>query len=96
MLAVSLQLAAVSGQRLKSVQSCVASAIVSDTGGGTVFGFALGKAYRQLPRNNGNFEQLASNVEWLANRLLDDAVRTNHGLNAPSRWEWRLGMILWI
>jgi hypothetical protein len=56
-----------------------------------MFGFALGKAYRQLPRHNGNFEQLASNVEWLANRLLDEAVRTNYGLNAPSRWEWRLG-----
>jgi hypothetical protein len=36
----------------------------------------LEKAYRQLPPHNGDFERLASNVEWFANGLLNRAAGT--------------------
>jgi hypothetical protein len=56
--------------------------------------FGLGRAYKKLPPHQ-NFAELAANIDAFANHLLDRAVGKNFGgesyLNAPNRWEWKLG-----
>lgn len=58
-----------------------------------MFGSKIGRAYKALPPHQ-NFTELATNIEQLANSLLDQALGSfahEGSLNAPERWEWRLG-----
>ncbi|MGY3487836.1 hypothetical protein ACVW1C_005719 [Bradyrhizobium sp. USDA 4011] len=56
--------------------------------------FGFGRAYTKLPPHH-NFAELADNIDAFASQLLDRAVGKNFGgesyLNAPDRWEWKLG-----
>jgi len=53
----------------------------------------LGRTYRKLPPHR-NLNELATNIERLADALLDKSLGSFAGegyLKAPDRWEWRLG-----
>jgi hypothetical protein len=53
----------------------------------------IGRAYKKLPPHH-NYVELASNIEKLANHLLDSSLGSfsSEGyVKAPDRWEWKLG-----
>ena len=55
--------------------------------------FGIGRAYKKLPPHH-NFEELANNIEQLANDLMNQSLGSfaREGyLKAPSSWQWRLG-----
>ncbi len=58
-----------------------------------LFSAGMGRFYKRLPPHH-NFTELASNIERLADHLLDRATGSfsREGyIKAPDRWEWQLG-----